>query len=333
MAIVTPGDREREQREMADAFGEDVPPPGQVSDDEAFGLTPPDQASGETPDSDTASVSVENPEEQAPAEGGEEQPAQPELPPEEPTGGEEAPVEGGEAAAPAQEAGGSVDWEQKYKTLEGKYKAEIPAMAAKVRDLEAQLAEEEAESPAEESQEQVSGEESAEHSGEEMPPSDMLDSPEKAMAWATENFGPEFVKVIDMLVDAKLKGGIGEVDGRLSSLMQRIEDRDVRDHFRDISRAHPDFVAVIKTPEFESWRTSHPEAERMAQVFDSGSSDEVIEMLNAFKDGAEQTPGTIADDSADGVRSSGAGLRLPEEVAGMAEDYLDAFEEFAAQDK
>ena len=69
MAIVKPGQQEAEAQEMAAAFGEDIPPPAEQTDDEAFGLTPPDQAGGETPGADTATVTADSGGEEVPAEG------------------------------------------------------------------------------------------------------------------------------------------------------------------------------------------------------------------------------------------------------------------------
>ena len=43
MAIVKPGQQEAEAEEMAQAFNEDVPAPAEQTDDEAFGLIPPEQ--------------------------------------------------------------------------------------------------------------------------------------------------------------------------------------------------------------------------------------------------------------------------------------------------
>ena len=55
-------------------------------------------------------------------------------------------------------------------------------------------------------------------------------------------------------------------------------------------------------------------------------------MLQAFKDSQRQVDGTIVDDdAADGVRSTGAGLVLPEEAQGVADDYMAAFKEFASE--
>lgn len=327
MAIVKPGDRDREQEEMAEAFSDDVPPPAAQSDDEAFGLTedpaaPPDAAGGETPGANDANVAVETP------EGAAEAPADEAVPPAE------------EGAVPPEAAAGeevlSPEDEQRAKSWEGRMKKREAELAAR----EAELAAREAELKGVQGEAAAEGEPVSEEMAEQAAPGGdtddgpKFDSADQAIAWATENLGPELVKVIDLIVDAKLKSGMGDIGGRLDSVLAQIQDRDVRDHFREIGRAHPDFLAVIKTPEFEEWRSGHEDSEHLGQVFDSGTADEVIEMLQAYKDAANQTQGTIApdaDDSAVAVRSAG-GLRLPEEAEAMSDDYLDAFKEFASKD-
>ena len=321
MAIVKPGQQEAEAQEMADAFGEDVPPPADQTDDEAFGLTPPDQAGGETPGADTATVVTEGE-----GEAAEAPPAEGEAPPPE-MAADPATTEGdGEVMSPEDE--------QRAKSWEGrlrKREEELAAREAELKALEDRVAGEA------EAEGESLGEEMAEM---EQPGGDMDDglsgesfeSPEQAVAWATENFGPEFVKVIDLIVESRIKNGMGDVDSRLSGLLQRIEDRDVRDHFREIARAEPDFLAIVKSPEFGGWRSSHEQADHYAQVMQDGTAEDVIAMLQAFKDSQNQVDGTIVDDdAADGVRSTGAGLVLPDEVQGAADDYLSAFKEFAAE--
>ena len=319
MAIVKPGEMQAESDEMTKAFDEDVPPPAERSEDEAFGLTPPDQAGGETPGADTATMTAEGSED-APAEmpagdGSEQLPAE----------AEPMPADGGEVMSPEDE--------QRSKSWEGRLRKREEELAAREAELKA-MKERPAGGEAAAEGEPVS-EEMAEMESPQGDTDDGMEnfqSPEQAVAWATENFGPEFVKVIDMIVEARLKSGMGDVDGRMSELLQAIQDRDVRDHFREISRAHPDFLAVVKSPEFDEWRGSHEQAGHYGQVMQDGSADDVIAMLQAFKDSQHQVDGTIVDDdAADGVRSTGAGLVLPEEAQGVADDYMASFKEFASE--
>ena len=327
MAIVKPGQQEAEAQEMADAFGEDVPPPAEQTDDEAFGLTPPDQAGGETPGADSATVTTE--------EGSGE-----EVPPEAPAAGDELPQKPETMTAEAPNADGeevmSPEDGQRAKSWEGrlrKREEELAAREAELKAMEERLAGSEAAAEGESAAEEMAEMESPGGDTDDGMAGGEFESPEQAVAWATENFGPEFVKVIDLIVEARIKNGMGDVDSRLSGLLQRIEDRDVRDHFREIARAEPNFLAIVKSPEFDDWRAGHEQADHYAQVMQDGTADDVIAMLQAFKDSQHQVDGTIVDDdAADGVRSTGAGLVLPEEVQGAADDYLSAFKEFASAD-
>ena len=327
MAIVKPGEMQAESDEMTKAFDEDVPPPAEQSEDEAFGLTPPDQAGGETPSADTSTATTES------GAGEELPPEDAGAAPEAAGGGEELPAEPDVAA---EESSVPPEDEQRAKSWEGrlrKREAELAAREAELKAMEERMAGGEAAAEGETAAEEMAEMESPGGDADDGMAGGEFESPEQAVAWATENFGPEFVKVIDLIVESRIKNGMGDVDSRLSGLLQRIEDRDVRDHFREIARAEPDFLAIVKSPEFGDWRASHEQADHYAQVMQDGTADDVIAMLQAFKNAQTQVDGTIVDDdAADGVRSTGAGLVLPEEVSGAADDYLAAFKEFASED-
>ena len=330
MAIVKPGQAQAESDEMAQAFNDDTPPPPEQTEDEAFGLTPPDQAGGETPSADTSTATTEsgNGEEVPPEDagaapqdaGGGDLPSEPDV---------QAPANGEPAMSPEDE--------QRAKSWEGrlrKREEELAAREAELKAMEGRLAGGEAAAEGESRSEEMAEMESPSGDTDDGIPGGEFDSPEKAVAWATENFGPEFVKVIDLIVDARLKSGMGDMDSRLSALLRRIEDREICDHFLKIANAEPDFLTIVKSPEFGDWRDGHEQADHYSQVMQNGTADDVIAMLQAFKDSQRQVGGTIVDDdAADGVRSTGAGLVLPEEVKGMADDYISHFKEFASEDE
>ena len=330
MAIVKPGQAQAESDEMAQAFNEDTPPPPEQTEDEAFGLTPPDQAGGETPSADTSTATTEsgNGEEVPPEDagaapqdaGGGDLPSEPDI---------QAPADGEPAMSPEDE--------QRAKSWEGrlrKREEELAAREAELKAKEERLAGGEAAAEGESQSEEVAEMESPSGDTDDGMAGGEFESPEQAVAWATENFGPEFVKVIDLIVDARLKSGMGDMDSRLSALLRRIEDREICDHFLKIANAEPDFLTIVKSPEFGDWRDGHEQADHYSQVMQNGTADDVIAMLQAFKDAQRQVGGTIVDDdAADGVRSTGAGLVLPEEVKGMADDYISHFKEFASEDE
>ena len=111
MAIVKPGEMQAESDEMTKAFDEDIPAPSEQSEDEAFGLTPPDQAGGETPSADTSTATTES------GAGEELPPEDAGAAPEAAGGGEELPAEPDMAA---EESSVPPEDEQRAKSWEGR---------------------------------------------------------------------------------------------------------------------------------------------------------------------------------------------------------------------
>lgn len=164
----------------------------------------------------------------------------------------------------------------------------------------------------------------------------------QAMKQLAEDFGEDFVKMIEAVATAKAREAgekvIGEKVGELSKTVDQIIDNLVDDksraHFKAIADKHPDFNDVGQSPEFRSYIEGLPEAERAQaqQVVSGGSSDEVIKLLDSFKASTRSAPSqgdTQSDeamDAAEGVRSSG--LVLPEAPEPATDDYAGAWEKF-----
>lgn len=181
-------------------------------------------------------------------------------------------------------------------------------------------------------------------------------SPEKAMAQLSEDFGEDFVRLIQVIAkhsatEAGSKAAderVGQVSQSVQEIISHISDKDAKAHFKAIAKAHPDFNELAGSPEFKSFIDGLPgvdkgEAER---VIKSGDADEIIDLLSKFKgskapaaDAVEEPAGAapaVTDpkvdaemDAAEGVRSSG--LRLPEQPAAAGDSYEDAWKEFSSK--
>lgn len=288
----SPEQVKQEQQAYQEAYNEDAAAPVAQTDDAAFGLDPEPFATGPD-DSD-----IPNAEEatETPAEAAAEV-----------TGGEE----------PVQE-----NWEQKYKTLQGKYNAEIssgaPAAAADPNEAGESPAEETIESPIAEVGEQVAEKVAGM-------------SPDEALKALAADFGEDFTAMISSIIDAKVAAATGETNESVQEIIADIVDSKAKAHFEKISTAHPDFMDVEKSPEFSSWVSTMPEAEQgdAVRVIKEGTADEINSLLSAFKGATEPAQSTQAQDNgadaAEGVRSSG--MRLPSQP-GASTDYSAAWDEF-----
>lgn len=155
-------------------------------------------------------------------------------------------------------------------------------------------------------------------------------SAEQAMKILAEDFGPEFVKMIEVIAGSKAQAAASKVaqeaTGQLGQSVQEIIDNIVddraRSHFETIASKHPDFTDVAATPEFNEFVKSYPNGE---QIADAGSAKDIVKMLDKFKAGQQPAEPDPAVDAAEGVRSSG--MRLPE-APSKADGYEDAWSQF-----
>lgn len=263
---------------------------------------------------------------------------------------EATPVAEETAAAPAQDSQPDLEREvQRLKSWEGRLKA----MEAKLRgsagagDAPSGVLGESGEQAMGEALEEVAEgtsnpqlEEAAEEMAQAVESGEMTAS--QAMKQLAEDFGEDFVKMIEAVATAKAREAgekvIGEKVGELSKTVDQIIDNLVDDksraHFKAIADKHPDFNDVGQSPEFKSYIEGLPEAERAQaqQVVSGGSAEDVIKLLDGFKASNRSAPSqedTQADDAmdaAEGVRSSG--LVLPEAPEPATDDYAGAWEKF-----
>lgn len=226
------------------------------------------------------------------------------------------------------------DFEQKYKTLKGKYDAETQALREKLAALEAGE-QEEAGEPAE-AQEEGADEQLGEapiDSEAAASISERLKSRARELVGSgeietilqsgVEAYGEDFFD--QMAAVAALMHGdmVGEVEGRfggrIEDLVSEVQRQFASQHFNTISDAHEDFDTVVESPEFAQWVESLPDEDqaKTREIIERGSASRVIKMLQAFKDSREQ--GEDIDDAAMGVHSSTA-VRLPSPAGGDPDD-------------
>jgi hypothetical protein len=174
-------------------------------------------------------------------------------------------------------------------------------------------------------------------------------TPEQAMRQLSEDFGEDFVKLIEAVARASagervgaVKGEIGAIKGELGraveDIVADIKDSKARAHFGQIAAAHPDFREVGKSAEFKAFIDGMPpeqKAEAM-RVAKSGSAQEIVKLLSTFKESGKDdgepnpTPDPVVDEqaaAAEGVRSSG--MKLPDQPKPAADSYEDAWKEFS----
>lgn len=327
----------------------------------AFGAEPQDDApEGESGDVASAVTLNDTPTEEPETPDTEEAPAE-EAP------SEEAPAKEVSAEPAAKPADSEETWEQRYKTLQGKYKSEVPAMLERIRALEAQRNEppttlaDGGEVESDDAYDVAEGEGNGTVNVEDVEKYadggdvDSLDSikaeamelagdPEKlgaVLKTMIADYGREFVvgavALAAPLIDAKAEGYANDFNGNLESLVSEIQQSFASMHRNAISDAHEDFEEVVEGEAFKEWLASLDEPQRVKaeQVVESGSAGQIIKLLGQFKDFVaekdkpkEKTPEDIwAEDAASSIRSSSP-LKLPTRAPGSDDDeYKRAFNE------
>lgn len=333
--------------EYSAAFNEDMPAAAELSEDEAFGIMP------DTPNEDGASDG--NSADQGSAvesaavtlQQDEQDPAAVEQ---QAVSGTPQPGEREEGEQVVEEQPSEADL-QRQRSWEGRLRAREAQLAAKQAELEelaAKLQGGNAVRRAEGGEVDDEALESPQHEAGESPETEAIEDAAEQLEQGKpvdaviqslrDDFGDDFVSAIESLVQAKaaeiaekmVGERVGDVNGALDSMMASIKDRDERDHFSAIAKAHPDFMEVANSDGMGAYLASLPENERAAAnaVIDGGSADDVIHLIEAVKNHGK--PQEVAQDdealaAAEGVRSNG--LKLPEKPV-QSDDYSAAWDEF-----
>lgn len=352
--MATKDQLDQDSKSYSDAFDEDMQQTAEPSEDEAFGLTLPEAPAGEGESAGGPDVAVMV--DADPNDGGNVPPAPAAEAPqgEQPAG--EAPAEAApaEAAPQAAPAGDDIEkerqrlrsWEGRLKKLEADLKAKSGAAgggeqaAAEVIEQVSDKAEGEGDQPLADA---------ADDAAEAVESGAM--TAEQAMKMLAEDFGEDFVRMIEAIATAKAReaGGavVGEKMDELSSTVDEIigaiVDDKARAHFEAIVGKHPDFKEIGESDEFSAWVAGLPDAERAEaeRVVTDGGAKEIVKLLDAYKAAAaapaaeageepapEQTDPAVdqAMDDAEGVRS--VGLKLPDQPAPASDDYKGAWDQF-----
>lgn len=328
--------------EYINAFGEDSAAPAQQTDDDAFGIS--------TPDEEAAVAQVEG------AEPGDGEAAEPAAAAEVKVEGVESQEEIAAAAEPVaaaapesdddDEAGMTAKEIQRRRSWEGRLRkqeealkelaADLKAKSATTTDPDAVQAAADA-TPAE----QAAATEIAEGL------KDGTMTAEDAKKRITDDFGEEFVSMISTLVAteaAKIAGqevtkSVTKLSEEVKQITSHIADADERAHFEAIAKAVPDFFDLTKSPEWTTYLATADDTTK--RVAANGNTQEVIAMMAKFKEATkpaakpaasaqveeepEEDPALAA---AEGVRSGA--MRLPAEPKSK-DDYEGAWAEADAQ--
>lgn len=364
--MATTDSMKEDQDAYSAAFNEQEAPKQEMSEDEAFGIMPEepkaadqsaaeDGAEGQSSEPvDVAIVidggDLEKQAEDAMAKQTAEEAAET---PAQDNAAEEAAAGEGDAAqvqAPSADMDKEVQrlksWEGRLKAMEAKLKAAGVDTPEEEREVVGEAIEESAEatdSPADEDK--------VEQIAEQV--EDGSITPEQAMKQLAEDFGDDFVKMIEAIATAKAReaGGaaasekIGELKGTVDEVIADIVDTKAKAHFEQIAAVHPDFNEIGASEEFKQYVESLPDEDKMKalEVIGNGSAKQINSLLSSFKaatpaakneelteaqgesiveEAAEEDP---ALDAAEGVRSTG--MKLPEQPTGAA-GYEDAWKDF-----
>lgn len=364
-----------DEKEFAAAFNEDMPAAEQPSEDEEFGLAepaaaeqaaaelPPEPAEGEGMDVESEDAGNASDGEDAAVaivvDGGEMEEAAQQAQAKD-SAEEAADQNDGQVAVATEGSDEAMDMAKEIQRLKS-WEGRLKAMEAKLKAAGADSEEEQTEAVAEaiekaaDAADTPADEEKVEQIAEMVEEGDL--SVQQAMKQLAEDFGDEFVKMIEAIATAKAREAgvkavdekVGEIKGTVDEIIADITDTKAKAHFEKIADAHPDFQEIGDSEEFKAYIESMPEEVRgqALDVIANGNAKEIINLLNSFKQanaqgakaGAEQpaelTEATesivdeVTDDSAmdaaEGVRSSG--MKLPEQPQ-KSDDYASAWDEF-----
>lgn len=167
-------------------------------------------------------------------------------------------------------------------------------------------------------------------------------TPEQAMKQLSEDFGDDFVKMIEAVAVSIAKKAtegvvnerVGQVGKTVEAVVNDINDTKMKAHFEAIESAHPDFEQVAESPEFAQYIDNLPEDKKAEaqRIANGGTAKEVIGLLTGFKTAHQQAQANqyaVDEDAmaaAEGVRSNG--IRIPDQPKKAGDDYLGAWDDF-----
>ena len=112
---------------------------------------------------------------------------------------------------------------------------------------------------------------------------------------------------INKLIDERVKA---QVDAQVAQALQPMQAREQESaaeaHMRTIYEAHTDADSIVESGEFEAWKASQPSYAQAAvdAVLTQGTAEQVVELLNNYKQSTNSTPAAKADKpSADDLKA------------------------------
>jgi len=254
----------------------------------------------------------------------------------------EAPVaEDPAAQAPAQKPGLTPE-EQAQRSWEGRLKAREAELKAKDAELKAREealnkppmeAMEPDETPAEDAAEPAITE-AIEEVAEQVQSGEL--TIDQAMTALSNDFGPDFTKMLSMLIESKAAEIAGKTaDERFSPMKQDMDelvtmivDDKAKSHTESIAGAHADFADIARSPEFHAYIENMDEAmqAQAMNTIETGSARQIISLLDSYKKTLGKVDPDPAMDAAEGVRSKSS-LKIPEKPT-ESEDYEDAWNSY-----
>ncbi|MCW7556492.1 hypothetical protein NX722_28420 [Endozoicomonas gorgoniicola] len=192
----------------------------------------------------------------------------------------ESEAEAGQEAADDTEAV-TDDWEQKYKSVNGR----VHAYQRQAEDSKRQLSS---------AQEEIAGlRRQLEAANTQKPDGKRQPQHNAADTSVTDVNGLDLEEVKDYSPEAhsalvQQQSTINQLQEELNALKQQShtteqaqQQRVTDDHIAAINAAHPDVSEVVNAPEFASWMDNQPNAVR--RINETGSTEDVIWMLDQFK--------------------------------------------------
>ncbi len=102
------------------------------------------------------------------------------------------------------------------------------------------------------------------------------------------------------LVKSEVNTRVGDVIAKLEPIQQQQEKAAADEHYSAIYQAHPDADSIVESKELAEWIQSQPSfvRESYAGVLNKGTTAEVIELFNQFKQAVNKAPGEVSAESA-----------------------------------
>lgn len=174
-------------------------------------------------------------------------------------------------------------WKQKFKSFEGRYRKEKDSLQSQIDELKAE-------------NEKLKNQSTT--AGQEEPSSTKSGDSSKTdqeVQEFTEQF-PDLAQPITTLIEKKAQElvdqRVGQVKEEIGPVKEKVESQAQQEHFRRISEAHPDWQSLVNDGYLQQWIDEQPTfmKERANQVVESGSTEEVLELLDTYKKAQETQP-------------------------------------------